>query len=179
VRRIFSSLAVIIGRRNYDEADRILTIFTKDHGKIVVRAKGVRLSRSKRRGHIELFNTIKAQIVEGRGFPVLAQTELIADRSSIKSDIKLLRIAYHLTELISRLTPEHEKHGEVFDLLNRAFSSINLKTWDKEEFLSEKFEEKLLHLLGYGAPPDGGTRHEYIESITDFKLRAREILNLD
>lgn len=175
----FSSLAVIIGRKNYGEADRILILFTEKSGKMAVRAKGVRLTQSKRRGHIELFNTIKAQIIEGRGFPVLAQTELIEDRSSIKSDIKLLRIAYHLTELVSRLTPEHEKHGEVFDLLNRAFSSINLKTWNKEEYLSEKFEEKLLRLLGYGAPPDGGSWHEYIESITDFKLRAQEILNLD
>ncbi|MEK9171366.1 MAG: DNA repair protein RecO C-terminal domain-containing protein, partial [Patescibacteria group bacterium] len=112
-------------------------------------------------------------------FPVLAQTELIADRSSMKSDIKLLRIAYHLAELISRLTPDNEKQGEVFDLLNRAFSSISLKVWDKEAYLSEKFEEKLLHLLGYGTPPDGGSWHEYIESITDYKLRAQEILNLD
>lgn len=174
---VFSTLAIVIGRRNYHEADRILTIFTENHGKIVVRAKGVRLGKSKRRGHIELFNTIKVQIVENRGFPVLAQTELIADRSSIKSDIKLLRIAYHLTELVSRLTPDNEKHEDVFNLLNRAFSSISLKIWDKEAFLSEKFEEKLLYLLGYGAPPDGGTRHEYIESITDFKLRAQEILS--
>ena len=175
--KVFSSLAVIIGRKNYGEADRILTIFTEKNGKMVIRAKGVRLGHSKRRGHIELFNTIKAQIIDGRGFPILAQTELIEDRSSIKSNIKLLRIAYHLTELVSRLTPEHEKHGEVFDLLNRAFSSINLKTWDREEYLSEKFEEKLLHLLGYGAPPDGNSWHEYIESITDFKLRAQEILS--
>ena len=175
--KIFSSLAIIIGRRNYGEADRILTIFTEDRGKIVVMAKGVRLSRSKRRGHIELFNTIKAQVVESRGFPVLAQTELIADRSSMKSDIKLLRIAYHLAELVSRLTPDNEKHREIFDLLNRAFSSISLKVWDKEAYLSEKFEEKLLHLLGYGAPPDGNSWHEYIESITDFKLRAQEILS--
>ena len=139
--KIFSSLAIIIGRRNYGEADRILTIFTEDRGKIVVMAKGVRLSRSKRRGHIELFNTIKAQVVESRGFPVLAQTELIADRSSMKSDIKLLRIAYHLAELVSRLTPDNEKQREIFDLLNRAFSSISLKVWDKEAYLSEKFEE--------------------------------------
>ena len=173
----FSTLAIIIGRRNYHETDRLLTLFTEKNGKMVVRAKGVRLSKSKRRGHIELFNTIKAQIIDGRGFPILAQTELIEDRSSIKSNIKLLRIAYHLTELVSRLTPEHEKHGEVFDLLNRAFSSINLRIWDKEEYLSEKFEEKLLHLLGYGAPQDGNSWHEYIESITDFKLRAQEILS--
>ena len=177
--KVFSSLAVIIGRKNYGEADRILTLFTERDGKIVVRAKGVRLSRSKRRGHIELFNTIKAQIIESRGFPILAQTELIEDRSSIKSNIKLLRIAYHLTELVSRLTPEHEKHQEVFELLNRAFSSISLKVWDREAYLSEKFEEKLLRLLGYGAPPDGGSWHEYIESITDFKLRAQEILSVD
>ena len=172
-----STLALIIGRRNYREADRLLTIFTEKNGKMIVRAKGVRLSKSKRGGHIELFNTVKVQIIEGRGFPVLAQTELVEDRSSIKSDLKLLRIAYHLTELVSRLTPEHEKHGEVFDLLNRALSSVSLRIWDKEEYLSEKFEEKLLHLLGYGAPPDGGSWHEYIESITDFKLRAQEILS--
>jgi len=177
VNNVFSTLAIVIGRRNYHEADRILTIFTEKNGKMIIRAKGVRLSQSKRQGHIELFNTIKVQIIEGRGFPILAQTELIVDRSAIKSNIKLLRIAYHLTELVSRLTPEHEKHQEIFDLLNRALSSVSLRIWDKEEYLSEKFEEKLLRLLGYGAPPDGNSWHEYIEGITDFKLRAQEILS--
>lgn len=179
MRKSFSTLAIVIGRRNYHEADRLLTLLTKKHGKMIVRARGVRLSQSKRRGHIELFNTIKAQIVEAHGIPVLAQTDLMAGRSKIKSSLKLLRIAYHLTELVNKLTPEYQSQPELFELLNRGLSSIDLKTWQKEEYLSGKFEEKLLRLLGYGAPPDGGSWHEYIEGITDSKLRAQEILNLD
>lgn len=174
---IFSTLAIIIGRRNYHEADRLLTLFTEKNGKMVVKAKGVRLSQSKRQGHIELFNTIKAQIVESRGIPVLTQTDLIADRSKIKSGLKLLRIAYHLTELVNKLTPEHQPQPELFELLNQALSSINLTTWQREEYLSGKFEEKLLRLLGYGSPADNRSWHEYIESITDSKLRAQKILS--
>lgn len=176
MRKSFSTLAIVIGRRNYHEADRLLTLFTKKHGKMIVRARGVRLSQSKRQGHIELFNTIKAQIIESRGIPVLAQTDLMAGRSKIKSSLKLLRIAYHLTELVNKLTPEYQPQPELFELLNRGLSSINLVIWQREEYLSGKFEEKLLRLLGYGAPPDNGSLHDYIESIIDSKLHSHKIL---
>lgn len=168
--------AIVLKRKSIGEADRLLTLLTYEMGKITVLAKGVRRAATKRKSHIELFNTIKCQLIEGKSFWILAQTELTADRSVIKSDLKLLRIAYHLAELAERLLPENQKQSELFELLNRALSSINMDQWKDEERLILAFEEKLLRLLGFGMPENKRQMESYIESLMEQKLRSKEIL---
>lgn len=168
--------AIILKRKNMGEADRLLTLLTREMGKITVLAKGVRRAVAKRKSHIELFNTIRCQLIEGKSFWILAQTELVEDRSIIKSNLKLLRIAYHLVELAERLLPENQKQGALFELLNRALSSINMNQWKDEDRLTSAFEEKLLRLLGFGTPEDKRQMESYIESLMERKLRSREIL---
>lgn len=173
----FVTPAIVLKRTNVGETDRLITLYTRHKGKMGVKAKGVRAENSKRRSHVELFNTIQAQVLEGKSFPILAQTELLKDRSKIKSDIKLLRIAYHLCEVVNYLTPEHQPHREVFDLLDRALSSIDLLTWKQEEKLVYAFEAKLLTLLGFGVPKNNDSElHSYIEELVNTSLKSQKIL---
>lgn len=156
----------------------MVTLFTDREGKMVVRAKGVRKIISKRKGHLELFNTVRAHIHQKDHVSILGQTTLVSDRSFVKRDMKRLRIAYHLTELVGRLTGEHQLARDVFDLLNRALSSIASHSWNEEDRWTLAFESKLLKLLGFGVPSDDLTEiHEYIEELTDRRLRSREILS--
>lgn len=156
----------------------MVTLFTDREGKVVIRAKGVRKITSKRKGHLELFNTVRAQIHQKDRVSILGQTTLVADRSFIKRDLKRLRIAYHLTELVGRLTGEHQSAGDVYELLNRALSSIASHSWSEEDRWTLAFESKLLKLLGFGVPSEDLVDiHEYIEELTDRRLRSREILS--
>lgn len=176
VNRVRTVRAVVIKRRNAGEADRLLTLFTREEGKLVVRARGVRGARSKRRAHVELFNTIKAQLAFGRGMPVLGQTELLVDRSRLMREMKLLRIAYCLVELVERLTAESQVNREVFGLLDRALSSVDVVGWRREEYLTGEFEKKLLQQVGFGVPAEGSLT-EYIEQLVEARLRSRELLS--
>lgn len=173
----FVTPAIVLKRTNIGETDRLITLYTRHQGKMGVKAKGVRAENSKRRSHVELFNTIQAQVFEGKSFPILAQTELLKDRSNIKSDLKLLRIAYHLCEVVNYLTPERQPHRDVFDLLDRALSSIDMVIWKQEEKLVYAFEAKLLMLLGFGVPTENKSElHSYIEELVDTSLKSQKIL---
>ena len=162
-------------RRSRGEADRVVTVLTKRHGKIQVIAKGVRKNGAKRGAHIELFNTIKAQIIEGKAGLILGQTELMAERSGLKSDLKLMRIAFSLVEVIDRMTPAEEPHQELFDLLNRALSSVSLDKWSEEDRLTQAFAQKVLKLTGFGIPKGVSDLHEYIEELVESRLRSQEV----
>lgn len=174
---ISTTLAIVLKRKNFGEADRMVTLLTHDGGKRTAIAKGVRGALSKRAAHIELFNTIKAQLIETKNMPILAQTELTSDRSSIKSHLKLLRIAYHLVEVVEKLTPEEQKQEEIFNLLNRALSSVNMNQWKDEERLTGAFETKLLTLLGYGIPEEKQKTRQYIENLIEQRLRSWLVLS--
>ena len=59
--RSYTSEGIVLARRNYGEADRILVIYSKNFGRVSYMAKGVRRPKSRKRGHIEVFNYIKFQ----------------------------------------------------------------------------------------------------------------------
>lgn len=153
-----------------------MIILTRQEGKMTVKAKGVRGVLSKRRQHIELFNTVNAQVIEGKSCSILGQTELLSDRSFLKKDLMSLRIAYHLVELVEKLLPEREMQTEVFDLLDRALSSINSDRWANEPYLIDVFETRLLSMLGYGSATPRLDTELFIEDLLGSRLTSRSIL---
>ena len=53
--RLYNVNAIILRRADFGEADRMVTIFTPDRGKLKLLAKGARKTNSRKAGHIELF----------------------------------------------------------------------------------------------------------------------------
>ena len=66
--RIYRTHALVLRRRDYHDADRILTLFTPSMGKLEVIAKGVRKPTSHKAGHLELFTHISVLIAQGRKY---------------------------------------------------------------------------------------------------------------
>ncbi len=64
---------VVLRRRNYQEADRILVILTRDHGKVSCLARGVRRPRARNAAGLDLLGRAKLLLIPGRSLYVLAQ----------------------------------------------------------------------------------------------------------
>ncbi|MCR4324939.1 MAG: DNA repair protein RecO [Candidatus Curtissbacteria bacterium] len=139
--------AIVLRRRNFAEADRIVTFYTRDFGKITAIAKGVRRPRSRKAGHLELGNWCKVFVARGRNLDLLTEVELkqsfgIADFTEDKAN----RI-YHLLEIVESLTPEAQRNQRVYFLLLAFLKEIQ----DKEDFnlISSVFKIKILSSLGF------------------------------
>jgi recombinational DNA repair protein (RecF pathway) len=115
---------IVIKRRNYGEADRILTVLTKDHGKIAIKASGVRKITSRRSSHIELLNHAVLNLYKANAFPVLTEAKMIEDFSPIKNDFEKVGLAYHLCELIDGLCPDNQENSRVFFLLRNFLTQL-------------------------------------------------------
>ena len=143
----FRTEGVILSHRNFGEADRILTIYTQDFGKVKVLAKGVRRPRSKKAGHVELANWCKVFIARGKNIDLLTEVEL--KKSFGISDFSLAKAnkIYNLLELVEVLTPTGQKNREVFKLLTSFLAKIESE--DNFALLSSAFKVKLLSILGF------------------------------
>ena len=64
--RVFRTPAIILKRRDFGEADRMLTVLTPAYGKLDVLAKGARKLTSTKMGHVELFARVDLLINVGR-----------------------------------------------------------------------------------------------------------------
>lgn len=138
---------VILSRSNFGEADRIITIYTRDFGKITAIAHGVRRPRSKKAGHLELGSWCKLYIAHGKNMDVLTEVEIKkAFGIDNFTETKANRI-YHLLELINKLTPEHQKNQKLFLLL---VNFLRL-TGDDDDFnlISSIFKIKVMSNLGF------------------------------
>lgn len=158
---------IIINRRGVNEADRFLTILTKDEGKLSVYARSVRTLRSKRAGTLDLFNLIRFEVV-GRGErKTLTSVELVDGYRLGKKKLPDISRLFTIAELIDSLIPEAAPHPEAYDLVATALT--HLHRFETPDYLL-RFKKKLLLLLGYGeASVDIDS---YIESILEHPLRV-------
>lgn len=115
---------IIIKRRNYGEADRILTVLTKDHGKLSIKATGVRKITSRRSSQTELLNHAALHLYKGNTFPVLTEAKMIEDFAPIKNDFEKVGLAYHLCELVDGLCPDNQENSKVFFLLRNFLTQL-------------------------------------------------------
>ncbi len=145
--RSYTSEGIILGRKNYGEADRILVVYSEDKGKLSLLAKGIRRPKSRKRGHLEIFTRIRFQAVSGRGLGIITEVEAIDDYESIRQSIKKVSLAYYFVEVLGKAIHEGEANPEVYSLL--AISMEKLKTAKKLKELRMEFVVNLLKLLGY------------------------------
>lgn len=143
----YTSEGIVLARKNYGEADRIVSVFTKTHGRIAMIAKGVRRPKSKKRGHIEVFSHINFQSVTGRGIDIMTEAEIIDNFKEIRRSLKKVSLAYYLSEVVGRITHENEPNSELFDLILKTFQKLE-KAHELKK-LRIDFVHRLLVLMGY------------------------------
>lgn len=156
----FNSEAIVLKNIKYQDADKIFTLFTKERGKLSALAKGVRKITSRRAGSLDTLSYLKIQIsphISGQNY--ITETELLKSFKTIKSDYVLTKIAFYLTELIDIGVWADENTTEVFDLiistltkLETAGNSKSANNGDNLGIIVNKFEIKLMQLLGYEPP---------------------------
>jgi DNA repair protein RecO (recombination protein O) len=172
--RKYSSTGIVLARRNYAEADRIVVLFSKDFGKLFVLAKGVRKLKSRKRGSIEIFSHIRFSATKSRGLDFLTEVESIDNFESTRSDIKKVLLAYYFAEVIGRLSQEEKKNDMLFEyFLN------TLKKLEKEAKLKKfrhDFIYKVLVISGFwpkGKKIDDADR--LLENILERKVSSQRV----
>lgn len=177
--RTYTVQGIILKRKNVGEADRLLTVFTREHGKMQIKAKGVRKIASKRASHIEPLNKTSLTIYKGAGMPILTEASAIEHFNDIKKDLEKVGFAYHICELIDGLCPENQESAAIFTLVEDMLNVLSFS--DNVAPSIHDFEIKLLQLLGYYSEwtydLKGAKASYFIESILERKLKTRQMLS--
>ncbi len=145
--RLYQTEAIVIGRRDQGEADRVLTLCTP-LGKLVAIAKGVRKVRSRKAGHLELFARTHLLIARSRSsWDIVTQAEVIDPHAPLNDDLKRGTYAYYAAELYDRFVAEGEGGEAVFDLMGRMLEYLCRE--ERLDLLARAFEQRLLTLVGF------------------------------
>jgi len=144
--KLYSAEAIIIRARDYGEADKILTLYTKEYGKIQAIAKGVRKPVSRLRGGVQTFAHSKLLLYRGKTLDTISQAENIEAFGSLQDDLVKLVYASYLVELLEIAVPDREPNEKLFFT---TLFSLGLILGDDPEIVCRMYEVRLLYLLGY------------------------------
>jgi DNA repair protein RecO (recombination protein O) len=143
----YSTEAVVLSRKTYGEADRLITVFTQDQGKMTLLAKGVRRPKSRKRGSLEVFSRVKCSIVNTKSIPLLTEAEVINSFQEIKHDLTKVAVAYSFMETIIKTTREDEENKILYKTLIEYLDRLGKE--DKLKDLRYQFIQDVLVLLGF------------------------------
>lgn len=152
--------AVVIKTTNLREADRIVSFFSKDYGRMQGIAKGVRRIKARYGGKLELFTRVhviffqKLAPMQGRGFPErhpllpITQVDVLESFSQLKLDFPRIVGASYIAEFMNRVFEDYDAtHPNVYDLMCDTLRALS--TADQIRNILPAFEIKLLAHLGY------------------------------
>lgn len=137
---------IILKRRNLGEADRILTVFSYQKGKISVLAKGVRKITSRRAGNVELLNRVTMYLHQAKTFLILTEAISLDTYQKLKGDLTLSTYAFHIMELVDKLTAENQENRIVYEDLVNVLQRLSR---NPRQILVRAFEAKILSNLGF------------------------------
>lgn len=137
---------IILKRRNLGEADRVLTVFTHQRGKISVLAKGVRRITSRRAGNVELLNRVLMYLHQAKTFLILTEASSLDTYQKLKEDLTLSTYAFHIIELTDKLTAENQENRILYEHLVNVLQRLSR---NPRQILVRAFEVKILSNLGF------------------------------
>lgn len=171
----YKTEGLLLRRHNLGEADRILTIFSPDLGKIRAVAKGVRRGKSKLAGHLEPFVVTKLQIAKGRNLDIITSAQGQYHYRLASAELERLALAHLLLEICDRVLTEQEPHGQAYSLLNECLAA--LESGVDPELIRHYFYVKLLDSMGHRPEIDiEFTQPTYYLLLTSGTLQAQRPL---
>ena len=117
--------AIVLRHSDWGEADRMLTLFTLELGKVRALAKGARRPRSRKAGHLEPFTRVSLQLARGRDILLVTQADTQAAYSYLREDLMLTTYAAYVVELLDRFTYEEGENRALYRLLADTLDRLN------------------------------------------------------
>jgi DNA repair protein RecO (recombination protein O) len=144
--RSYRVRAVVLRRVSTGETDRVVTLFTREHGKIGAIAKGARGARSRLGAATEPGICFRGLLAVGQNLEVLTQAEVIETYPALRRDLTRLGYASYFLELVDAAVEDRQPAPDVWDLLTSALGA--LETIETPDLLARALELRLLDHLG-------------------------------
>lgn len=147
---IFTDSGIILFRQEFREADRMVSLYTREHGRLNARLPGVLRAAGKLKAVSEPFACADYRFYVRRGGTVATITggKINTIFPHIRQDLKRTTLAMHFCELIQRLTPLHQPSEAKYELLLSALTELELG--EINSAFAAAFTLRLMTLAGFG-----------------------------
>lgn len=144
---LYNAAGIVLRNRGLGEADRIITLFTREEGKVEAVARGARRPRSRLAGTTQPFTLGQFQLFRGKGLDNISQCEVEEGFAALRDDLSRMAYASYVCELTDAITSERDANEELFFLLSAALQLC--AAGDDLPLVARLFELRALAATGY------------------------------
>lgn len=168
------TIGIVLRTQDYGETHKLVTIFTKDIGKITAISRGANKPRSRLSAVSQLFIEAEFLLYIPRGLATLRQGDIISTFRHIRTDLSRTAYAAYIIELTDRLIEEKRPDPYIYAELNRTLKYIN----DEEDYLIPvmMYEMKLFQKGGFAPIVDRCVNCNRNEHLYAFSVQEGGVL---
>ena len=187
---IHTTCGLVLDSKNYGEAGKILRVFTKDYGLIIVIAQGIRLEKSKLRYFIQNYVLTTISVVKGKEFWRLTNASSVPelDNADSVSQSKNNLLVVRICKILIRLLQGEEKHEELFNVIFDAIIFMHeneVLDQERSKTLESVIMFRILKLLGYIGKDDdigeeisiGAINNTFLDASKDKRIMINKHVN--
>ena len=121
---LYKDEGVVLKTIKLGEADRIVTLYTRETGKVRAVAKGIRKTKSRFGGRLEPFTHVQLLIYKGRNLDTITSADIITSFDEVRRDYLKITSAAALTDIVEKMTPDREPAPSVYSLLRHGLAAV-------------------------------------------------------
>ncbi|MDI6871829.1 MAG: DNA repair protein RecO [Bacillota bacterium] len=147
---LYSAEALVLRARPLGEADVVVTLLTREEGKVEAVARGARRGRSRLLAATQPFTESRVMIWRGRNMDSLSQAEVVHSFRGLQQELTRLACASYTAELLDHFLGEREPHPALYELWRETLHYLS-RAEGRTPLLKgvHVFELRLMRILGY------------------------------
>ncbi|MFW0780517.1 DNA repair protein RecO [Rossellomorea marisflavi] len=144
---------IVIRTNDYGETNKIVTVFSREFGKVGLMARGAKKPNSRLSAISQLFTYGYFMYIKGNGLGTLQQGEMVESLRHIREDLFKTSYATYMVELLDKATEDRKPNPFLFELVHQSLHYLDDEV--DPEILVHIFEMKMLPVLGLYPNLDG------------------------
>ncbi len=170
---------VILKKQNYKEADQILTVWTRQAGKVRLLAKSLRLPKSKLASSLTELTVVEMEAVGHKNLPTVISAQCKKNYRSFRDDLVKTGSAFYAGELMMKMTADEHPNEPAFNLMVEFLEKLDEVELIGHYSLIDKFALDLAEILGFGRPQiirSHADVRNFIENLIERSLKSESLL---
>ncbi|WP_314393240.1 DNA repair protein RecO [Leptotrichia shahii] len=132
--KIIKTNCIVLKKKEMKEADLLVTLFSKDYGKIMATAYGIRKSKKRNIVSLNPLNEIEITLFQKNNYYIIKDIEIIKNFKNILKNIEKLEISLYILDSIDKIYYMTEENGNFFDKLVEILNFIDALPYIKKGY---------------------------------------------
>ena len=126
---------IIIAKKDIEEADRYITIFMEDYGKVSTVIKGIRKSKKRDKTAVDILSLTDFQFYKKNDSLIISNFSTVKGYIGIKSDIDKINTAFYIFSILNQILVENGRNRKIYEVLEKTLDYLNISSDERKNYL--------------------------------------------